>query len=128
MSHFITVTRLPDDTSDDVEYTIGGEHDGHCETWTECWKAWHRHPQNDYGQYGYDEWSTKRITVEHQWIEDCWMVPGGGCGLHHTFESDSPEWRMTELGIYDVTLSWDGDWWIADLTLRPASTTGKESD
>ena len=116
MAHTITVTRLPDETTDDVEYTIGGTHDYRCEAWHECLKSWHRHPTSgaDYG----DEWATKRVPEVHQWIEGMWMVPNKTrCGLDLSFEYDNPEFQMTALGTYDVDVEWDGDYWTAALVL-----------
>ena len=121
MSHTVTVTKLPDEQSDDVEYTISGEHDDQCEMWIECFKSWHRHPRNDYGQYGgYDEWSTKRVPVVHQWIDGSWMVPSSDCSFRYAFENDNPDRQMTDLGIYDARVDWVDDWWIAELSLRQA--------
>lgn len=120
MSHTVTVTRLPDETSDDVEYTIGGEHDYSCQTFRDCRKDWHRHPKNESELI--ETWSTKRVPEEHEWVEGEWMVrESEGCGFDYAFASDNPEWQMLALGTYDVRVSWDGDWWIAALTLRTAS-------
>lgn len=126
MSHTITVTRITNDPSpevdtDDPEYVIEGEHDHRCMAYGPCEKGWHRHPKNDEGQYGYDEWSTKRIREHHAWIEGEWMVPlKNRCGLDLSFEHDNPEFQMTSPGVYDVEVEWDGEWWIASLALRPA--------
>jgi hypothetical protein len=36
MSHVLTVTSLPDDTTDDVGYTLEGPHTGACMVWMPC--------------------------------------------------------------------------------------------
>lgn len=124
MSHTITVTSLPDETTDDVEYTIGGTHDYSCEAWRECIKEWHRHPKN--GDDG-DEWSTKRVPEVHQMIDGMWMVPmRNRCGFGLSFEYDNPEFQMTRLGVYDVDVEWDGDYWTASLSFRGPAPTGEK--
>lgn len=112
MSHLLIVTRLPDDEHDDYGYIVTGEHDIHCETWRSCLKDWHRHPQNDYGQYGYDEWSTKRVPEVHQFIENEWMVKiPNGCGLR---ECDDLTEEIDRLGVYRVHVEYH-EYWSAQL-------------
>ncbi len=121
MAHTVTVTRpinAPLADSDDPEYVIGGTHDYQCECFKECTKDWHRHPSPEYGE-GHEEWTTKRVTQPHQWFNGGWMVrQENTCGFRLAFEQENPEWQMTEVGVYDVEVSWDGDWWFAALTLR----------
>lgn len=133
MSHTVTVTRIIDDPNpevdaDDAEYTIGGEHDQYCTAYQECMKAWHRHPKSD--EIVGDEWGNARIGC-HAWIDGCWMLPmKNRCGFDISFEYENPQFQMTELGVYDVTVEWDGDWWLAALTLRtdPLSVAGSDHE
>ena len=117
MSHTVTITRLPDEQSDDVEYTIGGEHDAHCETYRECDKAWHRHPKN--ADIVGDEWGNDRVG-EHRYIEGMWMThEPNGCGLNYAFEEYTDDDLIEAgLGTHDVTVTWDGDWWIMSLVSK----------
>ena len=119
MSHTVTVTRLPNEESDDVLYELGGDHDRCCISYVECQKEWHRHPNYPY-EYGNDEWSTKRVPEVHHFIDGGWMVPDGGCGFHHA-QADCGDFEpeltaLVEeygLGTYGVEVEWDGDWWHA---------------
>lgn len=114
MSHTVTVTKIPDDESDDVEYTIGGTHDQSCLAYQDCLKSWHRHPKNE--EIVGDEWGNERVGY-HSWIEGEWMVPmKNRCGFDIAFEYDNPEFQMNQIGTYSVEVDWDGDWWIAALT------------
>jgi hypothetical protein len=115
MSHTVTITALPNEDTDDYKYSISGTHDGSCEAFHECWKGWHRHPQNDYGQYGYDEWSTKRVPQVHYYMDGSWCVPQPqGCGFDYSFEYQSIDEMLPEnpgLGTYAVEVHWDDNFW-----------------
>lgn len=121
MTHTITVTRIfqdPAADTDDPEFTIDGEHDWQCQNYRECSKDWHRHPKNDEGQYGDDEWSTSRIG-HHMFIDGVWMVPAG-CGVTESFAHDNPVFQMTELGVFDVDVLFE-DWWTTRLVRNSES-------
>lgn len=119
MAHTISVTRIVDDPNaetEEPEYTIEGSCDSRCQAYRECLKDWHRHPSEEYG-HREGEWSTKRVPEVHTFISGTWMTPDG-CGLQYAWEDDNPDFQMTELGVYDVDVDWDGDYWLARLTLR----------
>lgn len=125
MSHTITITRLPDEESDDYEYEIGGEHDHRCESYRECAKAWHRHPKN--ADIVGDEWGNERVG-EHRYIEGMWMVfDDKHCGIDWSFEADEPYGLhdIRALGTYPIEADWDGDWWTATITV-PESYVSEE--
>lgn len=114
MSHTITVTRIIDDPNpevetDDPEYEIGGSHDHSCGVWYPC--KVEGCTADDEGEFHGEE----HIMVGG--IDDLCTL-GAGCGLAFTFEYENPEFQMTELGVYDVEVDWDGDHWLAFLTLR----------
>lgn len=129
MAHVITITGSPADEDwprDDYEYEITGDHDHQCETWWECLSVNHRHPKNDDEMQ--EEWATKRTPELHRWIDGTWMVRNRDtCGLRLAFEDGSPFDSAAErggyapVGVYDVTVDWDGDWWSANLS--PAALT-----
>ena len=109
MSHTVTITRVPDDESDDTEYEFGGTHDSNCETFRECRKTWHRHPTGDHDS----EWGTKRAGP-HQFIDGTWMVPDGACALHYVFENEGPSEALGGIDVGEtrnVDTEWDGDSW-----------------
>ena len=113
MSHTVTITRLPDETSDDVEYTVGGEHDSTCEAWWECQSINHRHPKNE--NYDLYEWSTKRTPEEHRFIDGMWMVQAG-CGFDTALADNGAEidqrFIRAGLGTFELLIEFD-DWWDA---------------
>jgi hypothetical protein len=116
MSHTITVTRTPDESSDDYEYEFGGTHGYDCEVFTECCKVWHRHPSEDtkYECFGDDEWSTKRAGP-HKMIDGVWMIEQtDGCALRYVFESQTVEETLEGVKSGEtraVTAEWDGGRW-----------------
>jgi hypothetical protein len=118
MSHTITITRVAGDQWDDADYTIAGDCDWRCEVWTPCEKAWHRHPKNEYGEL--IEWSTKSVPIEHQFIDNEWMVPSGRCALRVAGTLNEAADDVSEPGTYDVEVHWDDCWWF---TLSPVRTS-----
>lgn len=123
MSHTITVTRAidtPDADTDDPEYTTGGTHDGSCSVWYPC--KVEGCLADDEGEFH---------GIDHQMIGgiDELCTRGDGCGLDFAYEYDNPVFQMTQVGVYDVDVDWDGDYWIATLNLRsgiPAPTMATE--
>ena len=112
MSHTITVTRIADDPegdSDDPEYTTAGECDYACLVWYPC-KVEGCEAEDEGDFHG----------VEHRAIGDIegFCIQSSDCGLTFAYESDNPEFQMTELGTFDVDLTWDGDHWNATLIKR----------
>lgn len=124
MSHTVTITSVPDETSDDIGYEFGGTHDSRCEFYKPCRKEWHRHPTSeDICDEG--EWSTKRAGL-HAYVEGEWMVLADpekdGCALRFAFEADPPEEVLYDLGLgetRDVSTEWDGECW--SLVVHPES-------
>ena len=111
MAHTITITRVAGDQWDDADYTIDGECDYRCEVWTPCEKDWHRHPKNEWAEI--DEWSTKSVPIEHQFIDNEWMVASGRCALRVAGTLNLEADEQTETGIYAVEVHWDDDWWFS---------------
>ena len=109
MSHTITVTRLPDETSDDVEYTIGGTHDRSCSVWGECEE---RHPRAtlDELQDGEAIWH----DAEHLLVSGVgWCVLTTECGLDYAYDLGLEVEALTGLGTYELDADWTGDGWDA---------------
>lgn len=130
--HIITVTGIPTDESDDYDWRLDPEsaHGIGCEVWRECPKAWHRHPKNEWGEMD-TEWSTKRVPIEHQWIEGEWMVPTNECGFSHVHDfSDVREalaQHEAEVGSrWHIALEWEDDW-FATLLKRVEVSRGSGS-
>ena len=113
MSHTVTVMRVPDERSEDIEFMFGGTHDGRCETWKECEKVWHRHPGEFYnGDY---EWSTKRAGL-HLYLDGAWCVAGDPdryCALRYVFEIEPAETALGDIRVGEtrhVDTEWDDGW------------------
>lgn len=129
MSHTVTVTKLPDATSDDIEYEFGGTHNWGCETYKECRKEWHRHPDLEIYD-GDDEWSTKRAGP-HVLVEGMWTVAGDPdetCALRYVFEGCTAEEALEGVAVGEtrnVTPEWDGDGWT--LIVHPPTEQQGES-
>lgn len=112
MSHTFTVTRIADDPegdSDDPQYTTDGPCDRSCLVWYPCDFA--NCDADDEGEFH---------GVEHMVIGSIeeFCVQSQECALTYAFQTENPEWQMTALGTYAVDVTWDGDSWYADLTLK----------
>jgi hypothetical protein len=119
MSHTIIVTRMPDETSDDVEFTIGGEHGHDCEVLTPCKRARCRGLRRDY-DYG-DERTAHGVF--HEFRDGEWLVTNKRlCGLNYAFGDDmtwNEQIERAGLGTHPVTVEWDGDWWLMIVATEP---------
>lgn len=107
MSHTVTITKLPDEETDDTEFTIGGTCGHYCIAWTECRRT---RCQKDPERVGYDERDVH--GVEHMYIDGVWMVSTGKCALKVMDWSDENICDLKELGTFALDVEWDGDWWI----------------
>lgn len=116
MTHTFTVTRAidsPGADSDDPIYEIGGEHDDTCSVWYPCTEP--GCDADDEGEFH------GVLHLMLGGIDELCVLRADECGLSYAFEHDNPEFQMTELGVYDVEVEWDGDYWNAYLTLRKDS-------
>lgn len=107
MTHTVTITRLPDEESDDYEYEFGGEHGSDCQVFVECQRKACRAMNPDYG----DE--RVRHGKQHFYRDD-WLVESDICALRYVFEN-STEWEAfdgIEIGTYPIRIEWEDDWWI----------------
>lgn len=111
MSHTITITKLPDTESDDVEYTIGGEHEGSCRVWYECSEK-HPEPTESEQEAGLATWH----EAEHMDIFDLgWCVESNECGVDHDSELNLRVEVHGRLGTFALDIEWDGDGWISTI-------------
>ena len=123
MSHTVTITKRPDETSDDIEYHFGGTHDANCEFYAICPNAQHRHPKNP--DNFEDGWSTKQVPEVHQYLDGEWMVAVDQeerCALSFVFEGWSEEDALGGVALgetRDVSCIWDGEGW--ELEVSPAA-------
>ena len=98
MTHTVTITRLPDDDSDDYEYTFGGTHGSDCEVLVPC-----------------------RLQ-RCQCREGEWSVSSDICALGYVFEfvTESETFEGIPVGTYPVRIEWeDGRWWMEVQYTRP---------
>lgn len=123
MSHTITITRLPDEHFDDVEYTIGGDHDYQCEFYKPCEKAWHRHPKSN--EIVGDEWGNSRIGY-HAYLEDQWMVPDNGCAMQFTYCLNEHVRDFGQIGTFALDLVWEDYEWCAQPIAPVGMTEGTD--
>ena len=111
MSHTVTITRLPDDESDDYEYTFGGTHGSDCMVGNRC-ERWACQTMNpDY------ETERTRHGVTHWWNYDNreWIVHDAeDCALGYVFEQygDIETFDGLGLGTYPVRIEWEDCWWL----------------
>lgn len=125
MSHTVTITRLPDATSDDYAYEFGGSHGPDCEVYRPCPRAACQrmdpdHPAGD---------ERLRHSVHHEYREGHWLVVTDECALGFVFEAVSDIDTFTEagvgLGTYPVVIQWeDENWW---LEVQPPTTETKRT-
>ena len=111
MSHTVTITRLPDEESDDYEYTFGGTHGPDCMVGKRC-ERWACQTMNH-------EYETERTRhgLTHWWNYDNreWIVHDTeDCALGYVFEyrSDVETFDGLDLGTYPVRIEWEDEWWI----------------
>ncbi|WP_420114528.1 hypothetical protein [Pseudactinotalea sp.] len=111
MSHTVTITSLPDETTDDYGYEFGGTHGADCMVGKRC-ERWACQTMNP-------EYETERIRhgLEHWWNWDNreWIVHDtDDCALGYAFEYRTEEETFDglDLGTYPVSIEWEDTWWI----------------
>lgn len=110
MAHTVTITRLPDETSDDYEYTFAGECDGTCMVGKRC-------PSAECQAVEHDEDDLHAHGQYHWWNYDNaeWIVHDTeDCALHHAFEmvTEDETFEGLTLGTYPVLVMWEDSWWL----------------
>lgn len=125
MAHTITITRLPDEDSDDYEYEFGGEHDHTCMVGEACGRKACQVMDPDRGT------ERTRHGREHWYADGTWWVERTrGCALDHVFELEYPDAKLAQagLGTYPVEIDWDGDqWWLTVLHDRAVTPLNVEA-
>lgn len=113
MTHTLTITALPDDTSHDVVFTIGGTHDSACETWTACLVC----PPLTGDEDG-DGWTSHGVEHLNLGGSRASVQQVGGCGLDYVFEHENYDDFLTAqgLGTFEVQLGYDDYWVLEGLT------------
>lgn len=110
MSHTVTITRLPDDESDDYEYTFGGEHGYDCQTLIECNRKACQAMNPNYG----DE--RVRHGRDHVYRDGMWLAQSDQCALRYVFEgmTEDETFAGCQVGVtYPVRIEWeDESWWL----------------
>jgi hypothetical protein len=111
MAHDVTITRLPNEESDDWEYTFGGTHGHDCTVLMPCTL---RRCQGLKREYYYGDERTAH-GVAHEYRDGEWLVESDQCALRYVFESvtEGETFEGIELGTYPVRIDWDDDsWWV----------------
>jgi hypothetical protein len=111
MSHTVTITRLPDNESDDYGYAFGGTHGSDCEVFDRCGRkaCQSMDPFNAAG----DE--RNRHGRFHFHRDGEWLVQSDACALRFVFEQygDIETFNGLTLGSYAVRVEWEDDtWWL----------------
>ena len=111
MTHTVTITSLPDETTDDFGYEFGGTHGSDCEVFVRCKRkaCQAMDPWNAAG----DERS--RHGKHHFYRDGEWLVESDDCGLRFAFEGrgDADTFEGVPLGTYPVIVCWEDDsWWV----------------
>ena len=121
MSHTVTITKLPDEESDDHEYEFGGTCDHSCMVGKRCARKACQEMDPDYDP------ERTRHGVEHWWNWDNreWIVHDTeDCALHHVFENVT-EWETFDgvgLGTFPVFINWEDFW---SLEVQPEMVTDR---
>lgn len=112
MSHTVTITKLPDEESDDYEYTFGGTHGPDCEVYVECERKACQAMNPD--REPYDE--RFRHGKRHFHRDGDWLVESDICALGYVFEYtgdiETFEEAGVTLGTYPVRVEWEDTWWL----------------
>lgn len=121
MSHTVTITKLPDETSDDYEYEFGGTHGPDCAVWVECKRARCRAMDPDH--FPGDE--RVRHGKEHVYRDGDWLVKSDICALCYVFEyiGENETFDGLALGTYPTYVNWEDSWW---LEVQPARIEKEE--
>lgn len=120
--HTLTVTKLADDESDDVEYTVTcpTPKPPTCDVWWECRPCLHKATEDEQ-----DEGVYTAHGREHQDLDGMWMTRSESCALHVTdFGRESAGEAAVTLGIgvHQVDVDYWGDM-IWDVIIPKAATS-----
>lgn len=111
MSHTVTITSLPDETTDDYGYEFGGTHGADCQTLTPCKRKACQAMNPDY-EPGHER---TRHGKDHYYRDGDWFVESDVCALRYVFESysDVEYFDGVALGTYPIIIDWEDDrWWF----------------
>jgi hypothetical protein len=110
MSHTVTITKLPDEESDDYEYTFGGEHGPSCSVYVECKRKACQAMNPDY-EPGDERF---RHGKEHFYRDGDWLVESDLCSLRYVFEyiTAAETFDGVAVGTYPVLIQWEDTWWL----------------
>jgi hypothetical protein len=124
MSHTVTITRLPDEQSDDYEFEFGGTHGGDCAVLMPCKRKACQAMKPDYG----DERS--RHGKEHTFRDGDWLVESDQCALRYVFEQigTNETFEGLTLGTYPVRIEWEDDTWWLEVQNPPATVAEPTTD
>lgn len=124
MSHTVTITRLPNEESDDYEYTFGGTHGADCAVLWECKRKACRAMNPEYEPF--DE--RLRHGKTHYYRDGMWCCESDDCALRYVFECVTEEETFdgVALGTYPIVIEWDDGWWIEVQDKHPI-TDGSEA-
>ena len=119
-NHTITVTAVPNDENDDIEFTIDHCPGGQCAVWWECKTCAEYIPTED----EIDEGEYARHGEDHQRIDGYWMTQSEQCALGSTDSGADGAREVADeagLGTHEVSIDYSGDghW---DVFLVPAPT------
>lgn len=119
--HTITVTKVPDEHSDDVELTVDHCSGNACTVWNQCLEACSEYtPTEDETDAG----KHSNHGVRHQLIEGFWMTESEACALTGTDSANDEVHSIAEevgLGTHQVVVDYSGDG-IWDVFLHAANT------
>lgn len=125
MSHTVTITRLPDEDSDDYEYTFGGEHGGDCEVYVECARKACQAMNPDYAPH--DE--RFRHGKRHIHLDVGWCAETDICALRYVFEgcTEGETFEGIEVGTYPIRIEFeDGSFWVEVQNPKPTDLSPRE--
>lgn len=126
MSHNVTITRRPDETTDDYEYTFGGTHGHDCQVFAPCKRAACQRMDPNHAA-GYER---VRHGREHFHRDGEWMVEQDDCALRFVFESVT-EWESFDgipLGTHPVIVCWEDESWWVEVQYTPPAPDGQEKN
>ncbi len=104
-THTITITRLADDTSDDAEYTIGGDCEGDPTVYTECKRDECVGERPNY--YAQD---VTRHGEDHIAWEERWCSASDECPLRYVHGLSTAIDEFGRLGTFPLEIEWDEEW------------------
>lgn len=115
MSHTITITKLADARSDDVEYAIGGDCAGETTAYDLC-----THPGCVNQELAEPSYNVERHGIDHIGYDGRWCAATEACVLTYCESINIAAEEHGQLGTFPIEPFWDESW---EIQIMPGSAS-----